>query len=177
LVLCALLSKPISARIATDAARELARTAGRTPAGMNSVSWQQRVDALGRAHYKRYDESTATRLGDLADVVVDRYRGDLRRLVDAADRQVPRARDLLQEFPGIGPTGADIFLREVQAVWPWVRPFSDQRVARAASELRLPHSTRGLARLAGSDDLSHLTAVLMRVSSDRTLREAVLASA
>ncbi len=32
---------------------------------MSEASWQDRVDALGRGHYRRYDERTATmRLGE-----------------------------------------------------------------------------------------------------------------
>lgn len=34
----------------------------------------------------------------------------------------------LEEFPGIGPAGASVFLREAQAVWPSVAPYADERV-------------------------------------------------
>ena len=60
LVLSVLLSTRISADIAVDAAAELRRSGMGTPARMRAAGWQQRVDALGRARYKRYDESTAT---------------------------------------------------------------------------------------------------------------------
>lgn len=53
---------------------------GDTPVRMRAASWQQRVDALGRAHYKRYDESTATALGDGAELLRTEYRDDLCRL-------------------------------------------------------------------------------------------------
>jgi hypothetical protein len=33
-----------------------------------------------RAHYRRYDESTATALGEGAQLLIDRWHGDLRRL-------------------------------------------------------------------------------------------------
>jgi endonuclease III len=55
LVLSTLLSTRIKADIAVDAAREL-RRAFPTPRKMLDASWQDRVDALGRAHYVRYDE-------------------------------------------------------------------------------------------------------------------------
>jgi hypothetical protein len=63
----------------------------------------------------------------MAGRALERYGGDLRRLAAAAEGDVERAGALLQEFTGIGPTGSSVFLREVQGVWPWVRPFLDTR--------------------------------------------------
>src|SRR6185312_2074702 len=60
LVLSTLLSARISSRIAVDAARELFSAGMRTPERMRSATWQQRVSALGRGSYRRYDERTAT---------------------------------------------------------------------------------------------------------------------
>jgi endonuclease III len=116
LVLATLLSARISARVAVTAACELFRAGYRTPRAMLEASWQDRVDALGRGHYRRYDERTATMLGDGAELCIRRWRGDLRRLHEEARGDVTRLRELLMEFSGIGPTGADIFLREVQDV-------------------------------------------------------------
>src|SRR5436305_8533044 len=76
LVLSTLLSARISAAIAAAAARELFAAGYRTPRAMLRASWQDRVDALGRGHYRRYDESTATRLGDGAELALRRWRGD-----------------------------------------------------------------------------------------------------
>lgn len=170
LVLASLLSTRISAAIALAAAREL-RTAGYTTAQrMRAATWQQRVDALGRGHYRRYDESTATRLGQGADLLIERYRGDLRRLADASGQDTGKAGALLGEVPGIGAVGVDIFLREVQAAWPWARPYVGTRVAEAAKRLGVPSTARGLAAAAGTDDLSQITAAIMRVSLDKDLR-------
>src|ERR1700754_886187 len=84
LVLSVLLSTRIKADISVAAARELANAGWRTPRRMLDSAWQQRVDALGRAHYVRYDESTATALGDGAAWLLREYSGDLRKLRDAA---------------------------------------------------------------------------------------------
>src|SRR5699024_10843238 len=105
LVLSTLLSTRIDAQIAVAAARELSSAKMRTPQRMVEATWQQPDDALGRGHYRRYDESTATRLGDGARLLLDTYLGDLRRLRDAADDTAGILRRL-QDFPGIGPTGA-----------------------------------------------------------------------
>jgi endonuclease III len=167
LVLATLLSARISAGVAVAAARELFNAGYRTPQAMLKASWQDRVDALGRGHYRRYDERTATMLGDGARLCRERWRGDLRRLHADADGSVDRLRALLTEFPGIGPTGADIFLREVQVVWPDIRPFVDQKVTAGAAKLGLPRSADGLARLVSPDDLGRLASALVRVSLDR----------
>lgn len=171
LTLCVLFSVRIKADIAVAAARELFAAGMRTPRAMAASSWQDRVDALGRAHYRRYDESTSTALGAGADLVIDRYRGDLRRLRDEADGDPDRIRELLREFPRIGPVGADIFCREAQGVWPELRPAFDGRARRAAASLGLPHSPAGLARLVAADDLPRLAAALVRVElSDGAVR-------
>jgi hypothetical protein len=178
LVLATLLSARISADIAVAAARELFAAGDRTPRAMRDASWQDRVDALGRGHYRRYDERTATMLGDGAALLLDRWHGDLRRLRDEAGGEPSRIAALLTEFPGIGPAGADIFLREVQAVWPQVVPYTDQRVRDGAEAVGLPQSGKDLSTLAGSAPrLARLAAALVRVSrSSRTAAE-VTASA
>jgi hypothetical protein len=164
LVLATLLSTRIRACVAVAATRELLAAGYRTPQAMAAASWQDRVDALGRGHYRRYDERTATMLGTGARLCLDRWRGDLRRLHRAAGGQPQALRRLLTEFPGIGPTGADIFLREVQIVWPDVRPFADRRALDGAKRLGLPTDPRGLAGLVGGADFGRLASALVRVA-------------
>ncbi|PKZ66748.1 endonuclease [Gordonia terrae] len=169
LVLALLLSTRISADIAVAAARELFAAGYRTPEKMARAEWQSLVDALGRGHYVRYDESTATRLGEAAQRVLDEYHGDLRRLADDAGSDPGRAAELLQGFTGIGPVGADIFLREVQSVWEWATPYFDTRALAAARDLGLPDDPGRLADLADGRPEA-LAAALVRVSLDKSLR-------
>ncbi|WP_433473412.1 endonuclease [Spirillospora sp. CA-142024] len=171
LVLANLLSARISSEIALAAARELFDAGGGTARGMSKLTWQERVDALGRGHYVRYDESTASRLGDMAEMVQDKYQGDLRRLAIEAERDPKKAADLLQEFPGVGPTGVDIFCREAQAIWPWLRPYVDDQVKKGAERLGLPTDTDELASQVPDKDLARLTAALVRVARDKKLAE------
>jgi endonuclease III len=174
LVLATLLSARISADIAVSAARELFAAGYRTPRAMQEASWQDRVDALGRGHYKRYDERTATMLGDGATLARDRWHGDLRRLRDEAGGEPGAIGRLLQEFPGIGPAGAAIFLREAQGVWPSVAPYLDDRVRQGAQELGWPDEPDALARRAGStEDLARLAAALVRVTLTKNAPEQV----
>lgn len=160
LVLSQLLAAPITGDIAIAAARELFRAGYRTPRRMQEASWQARVDALGRGHYRRYDESTATRLGEMAEAVIDRYRGDLRRLRDASDDVEAD----LQQFKGIGPAGAAIFCREVQGVWPALAPYVDDLAAEGAQRVGLPRSAEHLAQLVERRDLPRLVAACVRTA-------------
>jgi hypothetical protein len=164
LVLTTLLSTRIRACVAVAAARELFAVGCRTPAGMEAATWQARVDALGRGHYRRYDERTATMLGAGARLCLERWRGDLRRLHREADGEIAALRRLLTGFPGIGPTGADIFLREAQAVWVDLRPYVDRRMVAGAQRLHLPSEPDALAGLVGGAELAPLAAALVRVS-------------
>jgi hypothetical protein len=162
LVLSLLLSARISADIAVAAARELSRSGYRTPQRMLDATWQQRVDALGRGRYRRYDERTATQLGELAERVLSKHGGDLRRLRDRSD-DVHRD---LQQFKGIGPAGASIFCREVQGVWPSLAPFVDDLAADGAARLGLPRSPDRLAALVREADLPRLVAGCVRAALD-----------
>jgi endonuclease III len=164
LVLAELLSARISADIAVSAARELFDAGFTTPEKMRDASWQARVDALGRGSYRRYDERTSTQLGEAAELVLDRWGGDLRKLADEADGDVERAGRLLQEVKGIGGTGADVFLREVQAVWPWVRPHLDDRARQGAARVGLPEDAAELAALVDEDELAPFAAGLVRIT-------------
>ncbi|MEO3929463.1 hypothetical protein ABGB07_37250 [Micromonosporaceae bacterium B7E4] len=164
LVLTTLLSTRIRAGVAVAAARELFAAGCRTPQGTDALSWQDRVDALGRGHYRRYDERTATMLGNGARLCLERWNGDLRRLHREAGGDPNALRRELTRFPGIGPTGADIFLREAQAVWPDVRPYADRRAVNAAGRLGLPSTPDKLARLVGGADFPRLASALVRVS-------------
>ncbi len=167
LVLAHLLSARIRADVAVAAARALFEADMRDPRRMAEATWQQRVDALGKGHYRRYDERTATQLGDGAELALERYDGDLRRL------RGPRVAAALREFPGIGPMGVDIFLREVQAVWPEHRPHIDGKARDGAERLGLPRSEKSLTGLVAEDDLPRLTAGLVRVALDKRLAEEV----
>jgi len=176
LVLSLLLSARISSDIAVSAARELNRAGYRTPKAMREATWQQRVDALGRGHYRRYDERTATMLGECADFAIERYRGDLRHLREEASG--PRdVLALLQEFKGIGPTGAAIFCREVQGAWPELAPFVDEIAAKGARRLGLSPSAGRLASLVPERDLPRLVAGCVRASRDKDVVDDVLDAA
>jgi len=164
LVLSLLLSARITADIAVAAARELSKAGYRTPKAMAEASWQDRVDALGRGHYRRYDERTSTMLGDAAEHALAEYGGDLRRIRSGDAKELSKR---LQEFKGIGPTGAAIFCREVQGVWTDLAPYVDKLTADGAARLGLPRDPDQLAALVPKDDLVRLVAACVRAARDK----------
>jgi endonuclease III len=172
LVLCMLASKPIDATTAMRAARELFKTGLRTPKAVLASDRRTMISAFGRAHYVRYDESSATRLTDMAEQVRDEYSGDLREIAGRSQQDIGEAKRMLKKFKGIGETGADIYLREVQDVWSWVRPYFDDRATAAAKQLGLPVDASKLASLAPRAN-ARLAAALVRVALDDDLRRQV----
>ncbi|MFF5965280.1 endonuclease [Streptomyces collinus] len=174
LVLSHLLSARIRGSIALATARALHEAGLRDPRRMAQATWQQRVDALGRGGYRRYDERTATQLGDAAGLLNERWGGDLRRLRREADGEVSELRRLLQEFPGIGPAGADIFLREAQGVWQEAAPYLDAKALQGAERLDLPKDPERLTELAGDTDPAVLAAALVRAAVDKGVAEDTL---
>jgi endonuclease III len=164
LVLAQVLSARINAGIAMAAAQGITAAGWTTAARMREAPRGQVIAVLGRAGYRRYDERTATQLRDMAALVLEKYGGDLRRLAVAADAEVELTAKLLREVDGIGPTGAAVFLREVQAVWPWVRPLLDQRALDGARRVGLPDVADRLADLVSGHDLARFAAGLVRIA-------------
>jgi endonuclease III len=173
LVLATLLSARISGDVAVAAARELFDAGYRSPQAMRKASWQHRVDALGRGHYRRYDERTSTMLGEAAEQVIDRWRGDLRNLREEAGGDRKQVHTLLMDLKGIGPTGADIFLREVQAVWD-TGPYLDARAVQGAKKVGLPASPSAIAELVDSQaSMASVASALVQVSRGSRAAETV----
>lgn len=177
LLLTNLLSARISADIAISATAELMNSGYRTARKVADADWQDLVDALGRGHYRRYDESTASQLGAAATTAIEKYDGDLRKLADEADHDTGRAAELIQQFKGIGPTGGEIFLREVQDVWTWARPYFDKRAVRGAAKVGLPTDRKELTRLASRDRAAEFAAALVRIGIDDDAADEVRAAA
>ena len=174
LVLSHLLSARIRGSIAVATARALYDAGLRNPRRMADADWQERVDALGRGGYRRYDERTATQLGEAAGLLTERWGGDLRRLREEADGDLAEVRRLLREFPGMGPTGADIFLREAQLVWPEAGPTLDRKALQGAERLGLPSDPDRLLGLAGTTEPAVLAAALVRAAVDKGVAEDTL---
>ena len=177
-LLCAalLFSTRISADLAEQAARALANEGWTTPQKMAAATWEERTRVLNRSGYARYDESTSRMLGETAQLLLDRYRGDLRKLREEAGRVPTQERRLLREFKGIGEVGVDIFFREAQAVWEELFPFADRKALQGAKELGLPTEAGQLSSLVAPRDFPRLVAALVRMQLSHTNQEIVAAA-
>lgn len=177
LISALLFSTRISHQVATRSARILFGRGWTTADAMAASSWEQRVRALDEGGYVRYDERTSTMLGETAQMLVDMYQGDLRRLREAAGRDPGRERKLLDQFKGVGEVAVNIFFREVQLAWPELYPFADQRTLASAKALGLPADARKLAGLVrGRRRFVQLVAALIRVELEHK-RDEILAAA
>lgn len=133
---------------------------------MAAASWEDRARVLNEAGYARYDERTSSMLAETSELLLDRYRGDLRRLRAEADHDPAGERRLLKQFKGVGDVGVDIFFREVQRPWSELYPTADRRALKAAERLGLGQDVGDLGRLADGDDLVRLVSGLVRVDLD-----------
>lgn len=174
--LCAALL--MSARISRDkamaAAQALSDAGWTTAAKMSESKWEERVKVLNRAGYARYDESTARMLGDTASLLLDDYDGDLRQLRAAADDDAGQQRERLKACKGIGDVGADIFFRELQAVWPEHYPFLDAKARAAAQQLGLPDNAQDLADHVSRARFARLATALVRAELEDITQEQLL---
>jgi endonuclease III len=163
LCLSLLLSARIRAQVAVQATRALADHGWTTPEALAASTWEERTVVLNRAGYARYDEKTSRMLAATAERVLRVDGGDLHHLRVRAGYDAAAERELLQEFPGIGPLGASIFAREAQVVWPELYPYADERAVRTAERLGLPADANVLAALVpDAVTFARLVAALVR---------------
>jgi endonuclease III len=111
-----LMGKRIQAPIAAQAYKVIVEEEGRdTPRKLQHCTSRELVAMLGRAHYVRYDETTAQRLLDLSAKLNAEYSGKITRMLEASDnRQAFEKR--LGEFEGVGPKTIEIFMRDAATV-------------------------------------------------------------
>jgi hypothetical protein len=112
---CLLFGKPIQQEIAQRAFLQLAQAGLDSPQAILDAGWDRLVDLLDRAQYVRYDFSTASKLLDVCNALTVRY-GALKHLV-AQSATPAQLAETLQEFKGIGPVTARIFIREIRPIW------------------------------------------------------------
>ena len=112
---CLLFGRPIQQEVAKRTYFEFVKEGVLTPGEILKAGWDKLVEILDQGHYVRYDFSTATKLLEISEELRQRY-GSLSELL----RQSKNRSDLetkLQEFKGIGPVTARIFIKELKN-WP-----------------------------------------------------------
>lgn len=138
------------------------------------IPWDDLVALLDEGGYARYDFRTATRLQQLAEVIGERYGGQV-SVIGLSFPRYPQLREALDVLPGWGPVTIQLFLRELRGVWPGAEPPLDQRAGAAARHLGLAarRSSQAdlpaLARLAAQSglDLRDLESGLVRLALTR----------
>ncbi|MGC1210539.1 MAG: hypothetical protein WA890_04610 [Micromonospora sp.] len=174
LYLSVLLARRGDFRRALDTANALRDNGWDSAARMARSLHEDRVRVMREAGQRGDVDGLADVLGDLARTVVERYRGDLRRLRTAAHQDPARERQFLCALPGVDDQVVELFLREVQAVWREVAPVADRRALAAARRLGLGRSAHDLAGLAGSGEserLAWLVGALARVDLEKRYAE------
>jgi len=107
---CLLFGKPIQQEVAKRTYFEFVKEGLVTPRAIINAGWNKLVEVLDRGHYVRFDFSTATKLLEVCQALIDQY-GSLSRFIEQSKSATDVARRL-QAFKGIGPTTARIFLRD-----------------------------------------------------------------
>lgn len=171
LCLALLTSAPVQADIAMQGTQALLDAGWTTPEKLRNSSWRERVTTLNRAGYARVDEKTASQLAELTDTLYSQYDDDLRQVRQRADGDINAAHKALKIFKGIGTIGADIFLREVQGIWPEFYPHADKATLAAARKLHLPAHAPDIADLVSRNDFPRLVAALVRTQLAKDFEE------
>ncbi|AQT94806.1 DNA methylase [Pseudomonas azotoformans] len=111
-----LMGKRIQAPIAAQAYKVIVEEQGRdTARKLQHCTSRELVAMLGRAHYVRYDETTAQRLLDLSAKLNAEYAGKITHMRSASEsREAFEKR--LREFDGVGPKTIEIFMRDAAKV-------------------------------------------------------------
>jgi len=161
----------ISAGVAERTFGVLDRAGLHRVAQSRRIPWDDLVALLDEGGYARYDFRTATRLQDLAEMIGERYGGQV-SVIGRAFSRYPQLCQALDALPGWGPVTIQLFLRELRGVWPGAQPPLDQRAAAAARHLGLAAMRNAkvdlavLTRLAGESgvDLRDLEGGLVRLA-------------
>ena len=111
-------------RISEEIAKRTYRTFEKynilSPEKIIEAGWDELVGILDEGGYVRYDFSTATRLLEICEELLDRY-GSLSKLHESAKDEKDLEKKLLA-FKGIGPVTVNIFLRELRPFWEKANP-------------------------------------------------------
>jgi hypothetical protein len=94
------------------------------------------IGLLDAGGYARYDFRTANRLLALAELIGERYDGEV-AVIGRRFPAYPGLSAALGTLPGWGPVTIRLFLRELRGVWPGAQPPVDERAAAAAAHLGL----------------------------------------
>jgi hypothetical protein len=160
----------ISAGVAERTFRELAASGLARINQVPKVHEDELVGLLDAGGYARYDFRTAARLLNLAEVVSERFGGQVASISEMHP-SYPELQAGLDALPGWGEVTIRLFLRELRGVWPGAQPPLDERAAAAVRHLELLPSGAVLSDLA---DLAHTAGLDLRDLESGLVRLALL---
>jgi len=108
---CLLFGKPIQQQVARRTYFEFEKEELTNPEKILAAGWDKLVKVLDRGHYVRYDFSTATKLLEVCQQLLEKY-GTITALLKQSKNERELKKKLL-EFKGIGPVTVKIFLRDL----------------------------------------------------------------
>ncbi|KAL8702824.1 MAG: hypothetical protein Q9201_004013 [Fulgogasparrea decipioides] len=118
---------------------------------LSKSTWEERTEILTKGGYTRYREKTATALGELAELIQEKYDGDLNNLLKKGNSRPDKVRKLLKEIKGIGNVGVDIFCDTAQEIWTSLAPFVDPRSMKTAEQCGLGGNMDKIWEAVGKD--------------------------
>lgn len=105
-----------------------------TPEKIRKASWDRLVKALDEGSYTRYDFSTASTLLGIMEKLKEGYQ-DRVSTIHSLSKDSEDLERRLEDFKGIGPVTANIFLRELRGIWEKAEPKPQPLVKEAAKKL------------------------------------------
>jgi len=130
-----LFAKRISAKTARETYLYFEQEELTSPDAMLDAGWERLVEVLDSGGYTRYDFSTATKLLGIMKTLKEKY-GNLERL-HVESTSPSDLENRLKEFKGIGPVGANIFLRELRGIWEKAKPNASPMAVSTAQKIGL----------------------------------------
>ncbi|EXJ74246.1 uncharacterized protein A1O5_02542 [Cladophialophora psammophila CBS 110553] len=136
---------------------------------LKKSTWEERTELLTEGGYTHYRERTATFMGQLAELVEEKYDGDLNRIPGLASGDRRKIRAELQKIKGIGDVGIDIFFTTAQHVWPCLAPWIDPRSLKTAEHIGFGGDVQALWDEAGRKPelMCRLACALMDVRREK----------
>lgn len=180
LICAVILSRPISHALGLRTIRTLFNDPYNltTPKKIRAGGFEQMIKAVNEAR-TQHRQKTAEELVLLADAVVD-HLGDSEEDVDLEKVRRECGHDWEKEkamlktnVKGLGKTGLDIFARRIQASWPNLYPFADQRTLSGLQKLGLPGTAEELKKLL-DDHWSELNVKDMKGDEEEKKRRALV---
>ncbi|KAI1378980.1 hypothetical protein F4677DRAFT_410237 [Hypoxylon crocopeplum] len=140
---------------------------------LKKSTWQERTEVLTEGGYTHYREKTATMIGDFAQLIEDKYEGDLNTIPRLASEDPIKIRAELKNIKGLGDVGINIFFDTAQHIWPCLAPYIDPRSLKTAESIGIGGDVHALWQEVAEnpEQMCRLAAALTKVRLDGKAKE------